>query len=157
MVSKRKVLLALASATMGTAVAVSAAQTAGLVVDHYALVVDGRSVAIFSELTGITTEVPVVERAAGNTKWGDIELKRGVTAELEMSSWLEAVQAGPVGGSRKNASLIMYSTQGKPVARYNLTNAWPSKIEVGALKAGSSEVLIETVTITAERIQRVAP
>jgi hypothetical protein len=34
--------------------------------------------------------------------------------------------------------------------------AWPSKLEIGALKAGSSEVLMETVTIVSERIQRVS-
>ena len=58
--------------------------------------------------------------------------------------------------ARKNASLVMYDYEGKPVARYHLTNAWPSKIEIGALKAGASEVLIETVTIVAERIERVS-
>jgi hypothetical protein len=35
--------------------------------------------------------------------------------------------------------------------------AWPSKLEIGALKAGSSEVLWETVTLVCEMIQRVAP
>jgi phage tail-like protein len=50
----------------------------------------------------------------------------------------------------------MYQADGKPVARYHLEMAWPSKIEIGALKAGASEVLMETVTIVAEHIQRVA-
>ena len=49
----------------------------------------------------------------------------------------------------------MYNTKGDPVARYHLTNAWPSKLEIGGLKAGSSEVLMETVTIVCERIERV--
>jgi phage tail-like protein len=51
----------------------------------------------------------------------------------------------------------MYNSEGKPVARYHLEHAWVSKLEIGALKAGSSEVLMETATIVCERIQRVAP
>ena len=50
----------------------------------------------------------------------------------------------------------MHNTAGEPVARYHLENAWVPKIEISALKAGSSEVLYETVTIACERLQRVA-
>jgi hypothetical protein len=38
-----------------------------------------------------------------------------------------------------------------------MEHAWPAKIEIGALKAGASEVLMETVTIVCESLQRVAP
>ncbi len=38
----------------------------------------------------------------------------------------------------------MHNTAGEPVARYHLENAWVPKIEISALKAGSSEVLYET-------------
>ena len=38
-----------------------------------------------------------------------------------------------------------------------MEHAWPAKIEIGALKAGASEVLMETVTFVCEHIQRVAP
>ena len=48
----------------------------------------------------------------------------------------------------------MYNTKGEPVARYRLTEAWPSKIEIGALKAGASEVLMEKITLVCEFIQR---
>jgi hypothetical protein len=51
----------------------------------------------------------------------------------------------------------MYNTHGTPVARYHLENAWPAKIEIGAMKVGASKVLMETVTLTCERIERVAP
>jgi phage tail-like protein len=63
---------------------------------------------------------------------------------------------GDIAAARKSCSLIMYNTGGQPVARYHLENAWPAKIEIGALKAGSNEVLRETVTLTCEHIQRVS-
>jgi phage tail-like protein len=50
----------------------------------------------------------------------------------------------------------MYDVTGDPVVRYHLTNAWPSKLEIGALKAGASSALTETVTLVAEFIQRVS-
>ena len=40
--------------------------------------------------------------------------------------------------------------------RRQLTNAWPSKLEIGALKAAAPSVLTETVTLVAEFIQRVS-
>ena len=145
---------AVAAITLTATAAVLAAQTVGLVVDRYSLMVEGREIAVFSELAGINSEVPT---AAGQQKWQNIVLKRGATSNLEMSAWHEAVLNGDIVAARKNASVQMYSPEGRPVARYNLTNAWPSKVEISGLKAGASEVLMETVTITAERMERVAP
>ena len=79
-----------------------------------------------------------------------------MTRNIEMAAWHELVILGDVAAARKNVSIIAYGADGKPVARYHLTAAWPSKIEIGALKAGASEVLIETVTMTCEFMQRVA-
>jgi phage tail-like protein len=50
----------------------------------------------------------------------------------------------------------MYGADGKPVARYHMENAWPSIVKVGALKAGANDVLMETVTIVCETLQRVS-
>jgi phage tail-like protein len=135
---------------------------------RFELSIDGHSIAVFSELDGIVSgfdrnELEVV------TRRGEPELKipakrmpqtvtlsRGMTRNIEMAAWHELVILGDVAAARRNVSLTMYDTTGDPVARYHLTNAWPSKLEIGALKAGASEVLLETVTITAEFIQRVS-
>ena len=83
-------------------------------------------------------------------------LKRGMNKNIELAAWHELVVLGDVAAARKSCSLTMYNTKGEPVAKYHLTDAWPSKIEIGALKAGASEVLMETVTIVCERIQRMS-
>jgi phage tail-like protein len=44
----------------------------------------------------------------------------------------------------------MYNADGKPVARYHLEDAWPSKVEIGALKADSNEVAVESITLCHE-------
>jgi phage tail-like protein len=77
-----------------------------------------------------------------------------MTRGLELQDWLEAALSGSE-GARKSCSLTMYNTKGDAVARYHLENAWPAKIEIGSLKAGSSEVLIETVVIVADAIRDV--
>lgn len=136
---------------------------------RFSITIDGYEIASFSELSGITTEVEPVElmestdkevvlkKLPGRTKPATLVLKRGKNAGMELWTWHEAVLNGDIVAARKSCSLVMYSTDGKPVARYHLEHAWPAKLEIGGLKAGASEVLMETVTIVCERLQRVAP
>jgi phage tail-like protein len=136
---------------------------------RFSIVIDGYQIASFSELVGITTEVVPVDllestdkevmlkKLPGQKKPPTLTLKRGKNQSMELWLWHEAVLMGDIMAARKSCSLVMYATDGTPVARYHLEMAWPSKLEVGALKAGASEVLMETVTIVCEHIQRVAP
>lgn len=136
---------------------------------RFSVTIDGYEIASFAELAGIITEVEPVDflestdqevvfkKLPGTRKPPTIILKRGMNAGMELWAWHEAVMNGDIVAARKSASLVMYNTEGKPVARYHMENAWPAKIEIGALKAGASEVLMETVTIVCERLQRVAP
>ena len=136
---------------------------------RFSITIDGYEIASFAELLGITTEVEAVElmestdkevvlkKLPGKTKPPTLVLKRGKNTSMELWAWHEAVLNGDIAAARKSCSLVMYSTDGKPVARYHLAYAWPAKLEIGALKAGASEVLMETVTLVCEHIQRVAP
>jgi phage tail-like protein len=123
---------------------------------RFELSIDGHSLASFSELQGITTSVDVVEPASQPPRRSlTVVLKRGMTRNIEMSAWHELVLLGDIAAARRNIAIIAYAHDGKPVARYNLTAAWPSKMNISTSKAGSSELLLETVTITCEFIQRV--
>jgi len=136
---------------------------------RFSITIDGYEIASFSELQGITTSVEVVEQVESSDKEvilkklpgkrnpPTVSLKRGKTRDMELWSWHESVLMGDMLAARRSCSLVMYAADGKPVARYHLEHAWPSKIEIGALKAGASEVLMETVTMVCEHIQRVAP
>ena len=59
--------------------------------------------------------------------------------------------------ARKSVSLVAFDAEGRPVAKWFLTNAWPSRLKVGTMAAGASRVLIEEVTIVAENLQRATP
>lgn len=140
-----------------------------LTASRFSVTIDGYEIASFSELNGITSEVKPVELMESTDKEvilkkmpGKVEpctlvLSRGKKAGMELWAWHEAVIMGDIMAARKSCSLVMYSSDGTAVARYHLEHAWPSKMEIGALRAGSSEALVEKVTIVCERIQRVAP
>ena len=146
-----------------------AATPEAITASRFSITIDGYEIAAFSELQGITTQVDVVDflqssdkevmltKRPGKRTPPTVILKRGQNNSMELWSWHEAVLAGDMAAARKSCSLVMYNTDGKPVARYHMENAWPAKIEIGGLKAGASEVLMESVTVVCEHIQRVAP
>jgi phage tail-like protein len=136
---------------------------------RFSLTIDGFQIATFSELSGITQEVVpteflesnggtlVLKKQLGKAKPPTVTLKRAMNGSLELAAWHQAVRTGNAAAARRSCSLTMYDAEGDPVARYLLTNAWPSKLEISGLKAGSSEALIETVTLTADSIERLNP
>lgn len=135
---------------------------------RFSITIDGYEIASFSELQGITTAVDVVDfmessdkevilrKLPGKRTPPTITLKRGKNNSAELWAWHEAVLMGDMMAARKSCSLVMYNSEGKPVARYYLQDAWPSRIEIGSLRAGSNDVLTETVQIVCEHIQRVS-
>ncbi len=173
---KRVVRLTVAAAII--AVGIAGLQTAGsgqakpsdgITANRFSITVDGYEIASFSELTGIVEEVEAseywgtsgdgtpVSKLPGKLKPPTITLKRGMNGSLELWAWHEAVRSGNMAAARRSCSLTMFNSEGKPVAKYWLENAWPSKIELAGLKAGASVALLETVTLTAEHVQRLAP
>jgi phage tail-like protein len=140
-------------------------------VSRISLTVDGAEIAMFSELVSLEQRNDEVEVLAetgplrepqrvsvlGRAVPPTVTLKRGVDSNMELWAWHETVRQGDLGAARRSASLTMYTANGKPVVKFWLENAWPSKLEVGALKAGAPSTLIETITLTCESLQRVAP
>lgn len=145
------------------------ASTAAITAARFSITIDGYEIASFSELTGIKTEIKTVDyvesgekgllqsKLPGNPELSTLSFKKAQTNSLDMWAWHEAARIGQMDQARKSASLVMFDAAGKPVARYHLENAWVPKIEIGALKAGSAEVLMETVTIVCDHLQRVSP
>ena len=137
--------------------------------NRFSITIDGHEIATFAELSGITAEIepaeywettasdPTVSKLAGKVKPPRITLKRGMNGSLELWAWQEAVRKGTMGAGRRSCTLTMFNSEGKPVGRYWLEKAWPTKMELAGLKAGTGAALMETVTLTCEYIQRVNP
>lgn len=156
-------LLALAAAGVGvwTSNAVGAGGDPPAVVTRFALELNGNPIASFGDLelrSGVVEPTDLELAQTGGVKPfrlapPTVTLKRGLTGDLELSAWHELALTGAA-STRKNVSLVMYDATGAPVARYELQNAWPAKLE---LNGGTGEVLMESVTLVADHIQRVSP
>jgi phage tail-like protein len=163
------VALAVVAMGVGVLASTSSSQSDVVTANRFSITIDGYEIATFQELTGIVSEVDSSEywetspdgtstsKLPGKVKPPEITLKRGMNGSLELWSWHEAVRMGNLGAARRSCTLTMFNSQGKPVAKYWLEKAWPKKMDLAGLKAGSGEALIETVVFTAEHIQRIAP
>ena len=139
-----------------------------LSVARWSITIDGVEIATFSELGGIVSELEAAEfvdpgglsKLAFVAKPPMVVLKRGMTNSMELWAWHEAARSGQIATARRSAVLTGFDTTGAPVVKFFLANAVPLKLEVTAgadtAKKGQTP-LLETVTLTAEHMQRVAP
>ena len=143
-------------------------RTDPLVGFHFTIEVSGKMTGFFTEVSGIGSENEVVEQKVvtedghqivkkipGRMKWGDITLKRGITDAMDAYTWRKMVEDGDVAGARCNGTITMFDQMLQPVAQWDFTNAWPSKINGPAPKSDGNEVGIEEMTLVHEGIKRV--
>jgi phage tail-like protein len=135
---------------------------------RFSITVDGYEIASFSELQGITTQVDVpaaarlaldrltLQPSAPDRRGAALSFVRPRTTNQKLLMWHRA-GAGRLPGAFKNAVLGLFDAAGypgKPVARYQLTAAWPSAIEPQTSAQGNT-VQMEKVTIAYEHFERV--
>jgi phage tail-like protein len=139
-----------------------------LVAQRFKIEIAGVSIASFQEVSGITSEIEVVElksndsfgkpilkKMIGATKPPTITLKRAADASMDLWNWHKAALDGALVGARKDGSIAQYDFAGGEVARYNFYSAWISKFEATGMKAGDNSASVESVTIVCERLERV--
>ncbi len=119
----------------------------------------------FAELGGISSEVENTEymdsgpfgsmfgRHAGRAKPPVIVLKRAMrtgASTLWIWTWHSAARHG-LPTMKRQAFLTFFGPGDDPngVGRmtYCLVNAWPSKLEIGGVKSGSTELIYQTMTL----------
>jgi phage tail-like protein len=134
----------------------------------FAIEIDSIEIAQFAEVSGLTSEMDVIElkentpdgklvihKAPGAFKPPTITLKRAMNGSKALGDWHQQLIEGKVSEGRKNGSVVLKSYDGSEVARYNFTNAWISKVTMGTLKAGATEVLMEEASLVCESFARV--
>ncbi len=134
---------------------------------RFRLEIDGIQQAGFSEVTIADTTTDVVEYREGNevansrklsglTKYANVTLKWGMTDSLELAKWQDAVVATGSFGNRKKVTVIVVDEAGADKARFVISEAWPIKYTPGALTGKGNDVLIESMELANEGIDRVA-
>ncbi len=129
---------------------------------HFSIEVDGVTMAQFQEVSGITSELDVIElkenTLALRAGHGGVGVTFLVDAAVEVLQEREVRGEEPLDGRRRdlgNGSIVVYDYSNSEVTRYNFVNAWPSKVTTSALKAGANEIVTEEVTIVCEELERV--
>ncbi|WP_425100727.1 phage tail protein [Tropicibacter sp. S64] len=115
----------------------------------------------FQEITGLDSDVPVIEYRAGNSKsfqtvkmpgiakYGTVVMKKGIfTKDNSFWAWFEEVKMNLTG--RRAVTIELLDETGKPTMVWTLTNAWPTKISGTDLKSDGNEVAVETVEFAHE-------
>jgi len=125
--------------------------------------------ALFSELVGISSEVEMAEymevgekgpmfgRFVGKAKPPTVTLKRSMSTGPD-TTWIWAWHALARTGSAdayRDSTLSLYGAGADPstaLKSYQLLNAVAAKVEIGGVKAGGTEVVIQTLTIQCDEI-----
>ncbi len=133
----------------------------------FALDLGGKAAGWFTECSGLGSENEIVEHKAvadgkqvvqkipGRLKWNDVTLKRGITGEMDIWDWRKLVEDGNMATARINATITMMDREGHPKARWDLVNAWPSKVTGPTQKSDANEFGVEEVVIVSEGYKRV--
>jgi len=147
-----------------------------LVASNFWLELDGATVSLLSEVSGLDLQIEVVEtkqtgqngvyapfKAMGQAKMaGELTVKRMAPLDIDgdpLWKWFNDIRdKGMVAKSRtakrKNGSVVVYDASNAEIARWNFYNAWPSKISSDSFSATSTEPVSETVTLVMERLER---
>lgn len=129
----------------------------------FALQIEGFFNAAFPHASGLGSEsVPedgntVIKKIPGQQKWSNIELKRGLTSQMDIWTWRKMVEDGRIDDARKNGDIVLQDAAGNAVARWNFENAWPSKVHVQSSETGDAACAWEVLTLQVESVRRVTP
>lgn len=131
---------------------------------NFKLEIQGVTEAHFTEVSNMEVKVtPIAYREAGNsqvvhyvpgqTEYGAITLRYGLTRSRELWDWFMTGVKGKV--QRKNCSIIVLDADGTTeVLRWNLINAWAAQWRGAMLNALDQEVAIESLTLVCETFER---
>ena len=123
--------------------------------------------ASFSECDGLemTTEVKTIReggnngsqvRLTGPMAFGQLTLKRGVTANFELWDWVGALLLDP--SLRADADVVLLAADGQTKrATFRLTRCVPVKLKAPALKATDGAVAVEELQLAYETLTLIKP
>lgn len=136
--------------------------------------IDGISVAWFESCTGLESEVALVEQheggkievasqRPGKVKHAPIQLKVGVTDNVELYKWwLQIADAANNKGGvkesyKKSMAIVQLDRDGSERRRWNLAKCWILKFKFGDWDANADKNNIEEMTIIYARPKLKAP
>lgn len=127
---------------------------------HFKVEWGGQNVG-FSEASGLTQEVQLIEYRDGNSpdystikmpglhKYNNITLKRGIMkGDNEFFKWMNTVKLNTI--ERRNLTISLLNEEHEAVMVWKAVNAFPVKVEGPGLKASGNEVAVESIELAHE-------
>jgi phage tail-like protein len=124
--------------------------------------------AAFQQVQGLESEIEVetvveggenrfVHKLPKPAKHPNLSLKRGLAERSSgLAKWcaevLEGGLATPI--KPKGLQISLCDADGKPVASWNVANAWPVKWQIGGFDAMKNEIAMETVELAYTTLKR---
>lgn len=91
---------------------------------------------------------------AGPVSYGQLTLKRGMTANVDLWKWFERVSAPGNGGLRGKAEVVMMAADGvTEQLRYRLEGCLPVKLKGSPLNARDGQIAVEEMQVAYESLQ----
>ena len=117
----------------------------------------------FHQVSGLDATIDVIEHREGGentttrkllgmTKHGNIQLRRGMTADMTLHDWHRRNVEGAT--ERHNGSIIVLDRAGREVARWDFHRAWPTKYQGPEFNAEGNDVAIELIELAHEGLRR---
>ncbi len=119
----------------------------------------------FQEVSGIGMEVTITEyrpgnyafnnviKTAGLNKATDVTMKRGVIGSLDLYKWLDDVRNGASSGLRTVTVELKSEDRSQTVQSWRLINARIMKHTSGPFNAKGTDVAMEELTLSYERLE----
>jgi len=142
-----------------------AVQDAELIGSWFEVKLDNGITGMFSDFSGLAIEIEVVDntlsskdtvnrKRPGTTKYGEITLKRTLSADKSFWQWAKSIRDGKL-DFRTNGAVLLYDMGMNVIGNWKFTNAWPSKWSASDLDVGTDDLMQEEVTLQVEMLERV--
>jgi phage tail-like protein len=124
--------------------------------------------ASFSEVTIPDVTIDTVEyregkdkhpnrrRFSGLTSYGTVSLRKGITSSRELYLWhhLVVTLGTSAANAKRNGTITLLDTDGSTAATWTFYHAFPTHLSSTGLNASSAEIMIETLELSIERMER---
>jgi phage tail-like protein len=89
----------------------------------------------------------------GRATTENVVLRRGITGDLDLYRWWDAVRNGDVNARRTVTISLHTEDRSGVVLTWRLLRAWPAAISFGPLRGLGQEVAVESLELAYERLE----
>jgi phage tail-like protein len=89
-----------------------------------------------------------VRKLPGRVSYPNVVLRRGLTGRTDLWNWFKATRDGTL--QRRDVAIVLFDEARKPVQRWLLRDAWPTRYAFSGLDGRGNEVVIETLELAHE-------